>query len=191
MNATASPIAAPKHSPSRREPAARRKPTSRARAAHVAAPTATPQRTGATTLFAVPFASAMSDADIALLACTLGLVTHMHPKLFNSPTSAGLVRLDFYSGLFLERGPAEGQWVLEGRTWGDPSPSIVHEWHLCAAAAAHRLDPAVAFPKRLAVATPESDPSGWAGCDQAPRESRPPHPGPRMSVRKAAVSAAR
>ena len=145
-NATAPSKAASKHPSSRREPAARGEPIRRARAAHVPAPTATPQRSGATTLFAVSFASAMSDADIAVLASTLGLVMHMHPKLHDSPTSPGVVRLDFYSGLFLKRGPVEGQWVLEGRTWGDPSPPFVHDWHLRAAAAAHRLDPAVAFP---------------------------------------------
>jgi hypothetical protein len=146
MNATASPRVTQKHPSSRREPAARGEPIRRARAAHVPAPSSTPQRSGATTLFAVPFASAMSDADIAVLVRTLDLVTHMHPKLHDSPTSPGVVRLDFDSGLFLKRGPAEGQWVLEGRTWGDPSPSIVHDWHLRAAVAAHRLDPAVAFP---------------------------------------------
>ena len=174
MNATVSPVAAPKHSPSGREPAARRKPTSRARAAHVPAPTATPQRSGATTLFAVSFASAMSDADIAVLTRTLDLVTHMHPKLHDSPTSPGVVRLDFYSGLFLKRGPHEGHWVLEGRTWGHPSPSIVHDWHLSAAAAAHQLDPTVAVPKRLAVATSGSStrPVGWAANKRLARIGR-------------------
>ena len=149
MIATASPTAAPKHSPSGRGSAARDEPTRRTRAAQVFAPMSTPRKTGATTLFAVPFASTMSDADIAVLTRTLDLVTHMHPKLHDSPTSPGVMRLDFYSGLFLERGPDEGYWVLEGRTWGDPSPSIVHDWHLRAAAAAHRLDPTVAVPKRL------------------------------------------
>ena len=145
-NATAPSKAASKHPSSRREPAARGEPTRHARAARVPALTSIPQRRGATTLFTVPFASAMSDGDIALLARMLDLTTHMHPKLHDSPTSPGVVRLDFYSGLFLKRGPAEGQWVLEGRTCGDPSPPIVHDWHLRAAAAAHRLDPVVAFP---------------------------------------------
>jgi len=192
MNATVSPVATPKHSPSDREPAARRKPTSRARAAHVPAPTATPQRSGATTLFAVSFASAMSDADIAVLASTLGLVTHMYPKLHDSPTSPGVVRLDFDSGLFLTRGPYERQWVLEGRTWGHPSPSIVHEWHLSAAAAAHQLDPTVAVPKRLAGATPgrPTRPGGWAANKRLARIGRR-HPGPGMISRKAAVASAR
>jgi hypothetical protein len=98
----------------------------------------------------------------------------MHPKLHDSPTSPGVVRLDFYSGLFLERGPDEGQWVFEGRTWGDPSPSIVHDWHLSAAAAAHQLDPTVAVPKRLAVATSGSStrPVGWAANKRLARIGR-------------------
>lgn len=149
MIATTSPRVTPKHPPSRHGSAARDEPTRRTRAAQVFAPMSTPRKTGATTLFAVPFASTMSDADIAVLTRTLDLVTHMHPKLHDSPTSPGVMRLDFYSGLFLERGPDEGYWVLEGRTWGDPSPLIVHDWHLRAAAAAHRLDPTVAVPKRL------------------------------------------
>lgn len=96
----------------------------------------------------------MSDQDAALLSRTLDLITHLHPKLHNSPTSPGVLRLDFNSGLFLLRGPTEGRWVLEGRTWGHPAPSTVREWHLRAAAAAHRLDPAVSVPLR-----PTSTPS--------------------------------
>jgi len=101
-------------------------------------------------MFRVPFASAMSDPDIAVLARTLELVTHMHPKQRHSAVSPGVARLDFDSGLFLERGPSEGRWVLEGRTWGHPSPQAVSDWHLRAAAAAHRLDPTVTLPVRLA-----------------------------------------
>ena len=108
----------------------------------------------ATTLFQVPFTSAMRDSDIALLARSLDLMTHMHPKLHDSPTTPGVSRLDFDSGLFLERGSADGQWVLDGRTWGHPSPRVVHEWHLRAAAAAHRLDPSVSVPARLTSGGP-------------------------------------
>ncbi|HZL48021.1 MAG TPA: hypothetical protein VFC30_03295 [Solirubrobacteraceae bacterium] len=97
----------------------------------------------------------MSDQDAALLSRTLDLTTHLHPKLYNSPTSPGVVRLDFDSGLFLQRGPTEGRWVLEGRTWGHPAPSTVREWHLRAAAAARRLDPAVTVPPRL-TSTPST-----------------------------------
>ena len=120
----------------------------RGRVAGVLAPMVVPVRAGARTLFAVPFVSAMGDPDIAVLARTLDLVTHMHPKLHDSPTSPGVVRLDFHSGLFLKRGPDERHWVLEGRAWGDPSLSIVHDWHVRAAAAAHRLDPSVPTPTR-------------------------------------------
>jgi len=134
----------------------------------------------------------MSGADTALLARTLDLVTHMYPKLHDNPTSPGVVRLDFCSGLFLKRGQYEGRWILEGRSWGHPSPSIVHEWHLNAAAAAHQLDPTVAVPKRLAGATPErpTRPVGWAANKRLARIGRR-HPGPGMIIRKAAVASAR
>ena len=88
----------------------------------------------------------MSDRDIARLARTLNLTTHLHPKLHPSPTSPGVVRLDFDSGLFLVRGANKGEWALEGRTWGNPLPQTVREWHLSAAVAARQLDPTVALP---------------------------------------------
>ncbi|HEY5428579.1 MAG TPA: hypothetical protein VIK04_05630, partial [Solirubrobacteraceae bacterium] len=72
----------------------------------------------------------MSDPDIALLAGTLDLTTHMYAKMRPSPNSPGVVRLDHYFGLFLKRGAAEDQWVLEARTWGDPAPQSVHEGNL-------------------------------------------------------------
>jgi hypothetical protein len=100
-------------------------------------------------LFEVPFASAMDDPDLARLARVLDLTTHMHPKMRPDPNSPGVARLDHFSGLFLERGETDGQWVLEARTWGNPAPETVHEWHVLAANAAHQLDPAVRRPERL------------------------------------------
>jgi len=100
-------------------------------------------------LFEVPFASAMSDGDVALLVRTLDLTTHMYPKLHRSPTSPGVVRLDHHSGLFLERGSVEGVWVLEARTWGQPAAKSIHEWHVLAVGAARMLDPIVPIPERL------------------------------------------
>jgi hypothetical protein len=97
-------------------------------------------------MFSVPFSSPMSGGDVARLARTLDLTTHLHPKLHPSPTSPGVVRLDFESGLFLVRGANKGEWALEGRTWGDPLPQAVREWHLSAAVAARQLDPTVALP---------------------------------------------
>jgi len=97
-------------------------------------------------MFSVPFSSPMSDRDVARLARTLNLVTHLHPKLHPSPTSPGVVRLDFDSGLFLVCGANTGEWALEGRTWGGPLPQTVHEWHLSAAVAARQLDTTVALP---------------------------------------------
>jgi hypothetical protein len=141
MSTKASLAAAPGH----RSPPlgrARRQPTPLAGGTRHPAPDPISPSHGAS-MFRVPFASAMSDADTAVLARSLELVTHMHPKLHDSPVSPGVVRLDFDSGLFLERGSSEGQWVLVGRTWGHPPPHDVHDWHLRAAAAAHRLDATV------------------------------------------------
>ncbi len=104
-------------------------------------------------LFQVPFASAMGDSELALLARTLDLWTHMTPKMRPDPTSPGVARLDHFSGLFMERGPSEGQWLLEGRTWGHPAPQTAHEWHVLAAQAAHQLDPSVKLPERLPSST--------------------------------------
>jgi hypothetical protein len=118
------------------------------------APTSGPPAHGAVTLFEVPFASAMGDGDLALLVRSLDLSTHMHP---NTPSHnpLGLARLDHSSGLFLRRGGTEGEWLLEARTSGHPAVQSVHEWHVLAAGAAHQLDPAVTFPDRLAVSSPE------------------------------------
>lgn len=110
---------------------------------------------GGVTLFRIPFATAMDDPDIALLARTLDLTTHMYPKMRPSPNSPSVARLDHFSGLFLERGRADGYWVLEARTWGHPAAKSIHEWQLIAAGAARLLDPAVAFPQRLAAVPPE------------------------------------
>ena len=100
-------------------------------------------------LFEVPFASAMSDSDLELLRRLLDLTTHTHPKMRPDPNSPGVVRLDHFSGLFLERGERDGEWVLEARTWGNPAPESVHEWHLLAAFAARQLDPTVKPPGRV------------------------------------------
>jgi hypothetical protein len=126
--------------------------------------TSPPRRHGPTTLFQVPFASAMSDRNVALLVRELDLRTHMHPKLRRGPAGPGAVRLDQYSGLFLERGAAESQWILEARTWGDPTPENVHAWHVLATGAARLLDPAVISLDRLTSVSPEYPmrPVGWA-----------------------------
>ncbi|HZE04624.1 MAG TPA: hypothetical protein VE127_05325 [Solirubrobacteraceae bacterium] len=100
-------------------------------------------------LFEIPYKSAMTDADLGRLARTLDLSTHMYSKLPSDPTGPGVARLDDFSGLFLERAASEGEWVLEGRTWGDPATESVHEWHLLAAGAARQLDSTVPTPKRL------------------------------------------
>ena len=114
-----------------------------------ALPHINPHHRGGKVMFQVPFTSAMSDADLAVLAHVLDLSTHMYPKMRPDPNSPGVARLDHFSGLFLERGADEGQWMLEGRTWGKPAPRTVHEWHLLAAQAARQLDPDVTLPEPM------------------------------------------
>lgn len=135
------------------------RPQSRQQPRHVA-PVVPPPRTstprpsarherGGRVLFEVPFTSEMTDADLARLAQPLDLSAHMYPKLRPDANSPGVVRLDHFSGLFLERGDSAGQWALEARTWGDPAAETVHEWHLLAIDAARVLDPSVKRPDRL------------------------------------------
>ncbi len=120
------------------------------------APAAGAGARGGIQLFEVPFASAMSDGDLALLAHTLDLTTHMDPKMRPSPNSPGVVRLDHFSGLFLKRGAKQGQWVFEARTWGHPASESVHRWQLLAADAAHLLDLTVIRPERLITRSPQT-----------------------------------
>jgi hypothetical protein len=104
---------------------------------------------GATTLFEVPFASAMSDVDLAVLERTLNLSVRRQTR----PDSPGFTRLDRDSGLFLEPRVGEGQWMLQARTWGRPPPESVHEWHVVAAGGARQLDPTVVAPERLSASS--------------------------------------
>jgi hypothetical protein len=149
MSTAAAPTATPTQVSSGERPVSGR-PTR-----HTPGPVSGSRARGGTVLFQIPFASAMSDSDLALLGHTLDLWTHMHPKMRPDPNSPGVARLDHFSGLFLERGPAEGRWLFEGRTWGHPAPQTVHEWHLLAAQAANQLDPTVQLPERLSSSAPE------------------------------------
>jgi hypothetical protein len=103
---------------------------------------------GAVTLFEVPFKSAMGEGDLSRLARVSDLSMRMHPPAQARHESPGLARLDHSSGLFLTRGVNEGEWKLQGLTWGSPTAASVHGWHVLAADAAHRLDPTVALPER-------------------------------------------
>ena len=127
----------------------RARPAAEASSGRVPAASRRSRGRGGTVLFEVPFSSAMSDADLAVLARLLDVSTHMQQKLRPDPNSPGVARLDHFSGLFLERGADEGRWVLQARTWGDPAPRSVHEWHVLAAQAARQLDARVALPERL------------------------------------------
>jgi hypothetical protein len=99
-------------------------------------------------LFAIPLTSAMSDRDLSSLALALDFDARV--AVAGSPPEArlGPARLDHDSGLFLEAGEGQGQWVLEARTWGHPDPESVHRWNVSAATAARRIDPTVELPKR-------------------------------------------
>jgi hypothetical protein len=108
---------------------------------------------GAVTLFEVPFASAMSDRDVALLVSVLELSTHLHPQTLPNDRTRGVARLDHSSGLFLTRS-STAEWLLAARTWGHPTPQSVHEWHVLAAGAAHQLDPTVTLPERSIATLP-------------------------------------
>src|SRR5450759_5739959 len=80
MSATATPTATPSS-----DGRTARRPLARGtQLVHEPAPSA-PQERGGVVLFQVPFASTMSDSDLALLARTLDLVTHMHPKMHPDP----------------------------------------------------------------------------------------------------------
>lgn len=105
-------------------------------------------------LFRVPFKSAMTDTEVARLRGELELVTYTTRKTGVSGASPGVVPLDLWSGLFLERGDGENEWVLEGRTWGNPPDSLIHEWHVRAALAALELDPTVEIPAAAHAASP-------------------------------------
>ncbi len=123
-------------------PARSRPPTASTSAADSRAdPTADRHRRGGRVLFEIPFRSAMSDSDLARLARLLDLTTHMHPKMRPDPTSPGVARLDRCTGLYLERGESDGQWVLHARTWGRPAPESVRQWEVLAAWAARQLEP--------------------------------------------------
>ena len=113
-----------------------------------------PHHRGGRVLFEIRFTSAMSDLDLDRLRSVLDLCTHMHPQMRPDPNSPGVARLDHHSGLFLERGAGESQWLLQARTWGRPTPPTVHEWQLLAAQAAHQLDPRVSLPERSANSQP-------------------------------------
>jgi hypothetical protein len=157
--ATASLPSRTEYSKSSRPPTRQRRPG----APGVPAPVRYRHGRGGRVLFEVPFHSAMSASDLALLARLLDLSTHTYQKMRPDPTSPGVARLDHFSGLFLERGQADGQWVLEARTWGNPAPVSVHGWHLLSADAARQLDPTVGVPPRLPQARVElaGHPVGW------------------------------
>ncbi len=149
MTASATLPAARRPGPGSSAPGVRRRRAAEASPGRVPAASRRSRGRGGTVWFEVSFSSAMSDADLAVLARVLDLSTHMQQKLRPDPHSPGVARLDHFSGLFLERGADEGRWVLKARSRGDPAPRSIHEWHLLAAQAARQLDARVKLPVRL------------------------------------------
>jgi hypothetical protein len=113
-----------------------------------------PQRRGGTVVFEIPFSSPLGAAERESLRHQLGLTGHADHKLPVDPYSPASVRLDRFSGLFLERADGEDRWILQARTWGTPSAATVHGWRVRAAEVAHQFDHAVPVPERLPVAQP-------------------------------------
>jgi hypothetical protein len=98
------------------------------------------------TLFSVDFRSPMGDEDLLRLHRSLDMVTYLSPKPGVAGAQPGVAKLDEWSGLFLVRGEAEGEWALEARTWGDPPAEAVNSWRHLAALAARELDSGVDVP---------------------------------------------
>lgn len=91
--------------------------------------------------FSLPFQSAMSEADRALLRSQLGMTTHSHPKHPAVDPPLGFAPLDADSGLYLVgRG---NSWAIECRTWGRPSGEQVSRWYLMTTHVIAQLDPRV------------------------------------------------
>jgi hypothetical protein len=89
----------------------------------------------------------MDDGEAARLHKALDLVTYLSPKPGVAGARPGVVPLDLWSGLFLERGREDREWLLVARTWGEPPADLVREWQVQAALAARELDPAVELPR--------------------------------------------
>lgn len=116
-----------------------------------------PQARGPTVLFSIAFKSPMADADLAHLRGALDLVTYSSRKPGVRAAQPGVVPLDFWSGLFLESGEGQDEWLLEARTWSNPPDPLVHEWRVRAAIAAKGLDPDVSIPPRADTVDPRGD----------------------------------
>lgn len=82
----------------------------------------------------------MQDEDAAELRRN-GLTLNLHAKHTAVKPPLGASRLDFETGLFLVRGESEGEWALEGRTWGSPPPDAAARWEHEAVFIARQVDP--------------------------------------------------
>lgn len=106
-----------------------------------------PHNRGGWVAFEVRFSSAMCGADLELLRRQLGMTTHVDHKLPVDPNSPGVAQLDQDSSLLLEHGASEGEWVLQARTWGEPSARTVRAWRVRVVQVARQLDPEIVLPE--------------------------------------------
>lgn len=102
------------------------------------------------------FCGPMTDMDLARSRAELDLVTYTTPGPGVSGTSPGVVPLASWSGLFLERGEDENQWILKDRSRSNPPDSAIHEWDGWAGVAAPGLDPSLKVPARARNVGPRS-----------------------------------
>jgi hypothetical protein len=100
-------------------------------------------------LFAIRFRAAMTPRETRALRSGLDLFLSFQER--DAPwgrQANGFARLDFSSGLLLVPGGEDDAWVLECRSYGAPSPAIVHGWEVDAASVLREIDPAVMIPAR-------------------------------------------
>lgn len=108
-----------------------------------------PLHHGGRVVFEVRFRSSMNGLGLELLRRQLAMTSHVEHKLPVDPNSPAHAQLDQSTSLLLEHGQDDDDWVLQARTWGEPSACTVHGWEVCVTQVAHQLDPGVAIPGRI------------------------------------------
>ena len=89
--------------------------------------------------FSLPIHAELSGRPLGLLVSELGMWTHVQPKQERSIPYA-MAQLDPYTGLYLLRGEAEGQWTLQCRAYRPPPPASLRQWRLHADWVVAQLD---------------------------------------------------
>jgi hypothetical protein len=113
-------------------------------------PAASPPAPRYTVLFRIPFRAKMTPRVTALLSRELDMFLTFDVKApFPSANqSAGVARLDHFTGIHLFSGNTDDEWLLECRTYGSPSDEVAHAFRVNAARVARLLDPSVEIPAR-------------------------------------------